>query len=267
MRRPADRRVRRLQGRRRSDLRAVRAGPLRRVHHRGDLRPAGVPPRRSGGRNRPLLHSVAVFPERAHLVGAYSLGKAQRVIALIRKAGYDRPIYLHGALESITRYYASNGIDLGELRPCSRREQGRACRRDRALPAVVAAGPVDAALPRSGALLRLGLDAGARPRPPARRRTAAGDLRSRRLGRTDATIARHRRIRNLGHARPGGRAGALEPRARPARRGRSPSSATATRTRATAWPRQKPGRKRHEQVRRTARSPGLRTRAATTSCG
>ena len=36
-----------------------------------------------------LLRSVALFPERAHLVGAYSLGKAQRVIALLRKAGYD----------------------------------------------------------------------------------------------------------------------------------------------------------------------------------
>src|SRR3954469_433268 len=63
-----------------------------------------------------LLHSVAVFPERAHLAGAYSLGKAQRVIALIRAAGYDKPIYLHGALETITRYYVSRGIDLGELR-------------------------------------------------------------------------------------------------------------------------------------------------------
>src|ERR1700733_11341459 len=42
-----------------------------------------------------LLHSAALFPERAHLVGAYSLGKAQRVIALIRKAGYAAPIYLH----------------------------------------------------------------------------------------------------------------------------------------------------------------------------
>src|SRR5262249_21853802 len=41
-----------------------------------------------------LLHSVALFPERAHLIGAYSLGKAQRVIALLRKGGYDRPIYL-----------------------------------------------------------------------------------------------------------------------------------------------------------------------------
>ena len=63
-----------------------------------------------------LLRSVALFPERGHLVGAYSLGKAQRVIALIRAAGYDRPIYLHGAMESITNYYVSRGIDLGELR-------------------------------------------------------------------------------------------------------------------------------------------------------
>ena len=63
-----------------------------------------------------LLHSIALFPERAHLVGAYSLGKAQRVIALLRKAGYDAPIYLHGAMERITRYYVSRGIALGELR-------------------------------------------------------------------------------------------------------------------------------------------------------
>jgi len=63
-----------------------------------------------------LLGSVALFPERAHLVGAYSLGKAQRVIALLRKAGYQAPIYLHGAMESITHYYASRGIALGELR-------------------------------------------------------------------------------------------------------------------------------------------------------
>jgi putative mRNA 3-end processing factor len=65
---------------------------------------------------RKLMDSVALFPERAHLVGAYSLGKAQRVIALLRKAGYDAPIYLHGAMERITRYYASRGIALGELR-------------------------------------------------------------------------------------------------------------------------------------------------------
>jgi putative mRNA 3-end processing factor len=63
-----------------------------------------------------LLHSLALFPDRAHLVGAYSLGKAQRLIALLRSAGYDRPIYLHGAIEKITRYYAGRGTELGAIR-------------------------------------------------------------------------------------------------------------------------------------------------------
>jgi putative mRNA 3-end processing factor len=62
-----------------------------------------------------LLHSVALFPDRAHLVGAYSLGKAQRVMALILKAGYGEPIYVHGAMERITRYYQDRGIDLGRI--------------------------------------------------------------------------------------------------------------------------------------------------------
>ena len=38
------------------------------------------------------------------------------MIALIRKAGYDQPIYLHGAMETITRYYERRGIALGDLR-------------------------------------------------------------------------------------------------------------------------------------------------------
>jgi putative mRNA 3-end processing factor len=67
------------------------------------------------GEIRKLLNSVELFPERAHLVGAYSLGKAQRVIAMLRAAGYDRTIYLHGAMDKITRYYQSRGIDLGAL--------------------------------------------------------------------------------------------------------------------------------------------------------
>ncbi|MEZ5788305.1 MAG: ligase-associated DNA damage response exonuclease [Xanthobacteraceae bacterium] len=62
-----------------------------------------------------LLHSLTLFPERAHLVGVYALGKAQRLIALLRDAGYDRPIHLHGALEAITRYYAAR-FNLGPLR-------------------------------------------------------------------------------------------------------------------------------------------------------
>ncbi|MEM8588499.1 MAG: ligase-associated DNA damage response exonuclease [Pseudomonadota bacterium] len=64
-----------------------------------------------------LLNSVALFPERSHLVGVYSLGKCQRVIALLRQAGYDRPIYLHGALIALTDLYQLLGVGLGDLRP------------------------------------------------------------------------------------------------------------------------------------------------------
>jgi putative mRNA 3-end processing factor len=66
-----------------------------------------------------LLKSVAQFPERSHLVGAYALGKAQRVMRLIRNAGYSDPIYIHGALETLSAYYQSQGIELGELRPAT----------------------------------------------------------------------------------------------------------------------------------------------------
>lgn len=86
----------------------------------------GLPVFRHGsadGEVAKLLRSVALFPDRAHLVGAYSLGKAQRLIALIRAAGYDRPIFLHGALEPITRYYAER-MDLGVL--TSPRDAGKA---------------------------------------------------------------------------------------------------------------------------------------------
>ncbi len=66
-----------------------------------------------------LLRSTAQFPDRAHLVGAYGLGKAQRVIRLLREAGYDRPIYIHGSLQKLCHYYASEGFDLGDLRPAT----------------------------------------------------------------------------------------------------------------------------------------------------
>lgn len=63
-----------------------------------------------------LLHSVSVFPERCHLVGAYALGKAQRLIMLIRQAGHHEPIYLHGAMQRLCTLYQSFGLDLGDLR-------------------------------------------------------------------------------------------------------------------------------------------------------
>ena len=66
-----------------------------------------------------LLKSVRQFPERSHLVGAYALGKAQRVIRLIRDAGYDDTIYIHGALKTLCDYYESQGVALGPLAPAT----------------------------------------------------------------------------------------------------------------------------------------------------
>jgi putative mRNA 3-end processing factor len=63
-----------------------------------------------------LLKSRAQFPERAHVVGVYGLGKCQRLIAVLRAAGYERPIYLHGALAECCALYESFGGRLGELR-------------------------------------------------------------------------------------------------------------------------------------------------------
>ncbi|MFC3080458.1 ligase-associated DNA damage response exonuclease [Phenylobacterium terrae] len=68
---------------------------------------------------RKLLRSVRQFPERSHIVGAYALGKAQRIIALLREAGWERPIYVHGALERLNRLYEGHGIDLGPLEPAT----------------------------------------------------------------------------------------------------------------------------------------------------
>jgi putative mRNA 3-end processing factor len=66
-----------------------------------------------------LLRSVAQFPERSHLVGAYALGKAQRVIRLLREAGWERPIYVHGALERLNALYEQHGVALGPLAPAT----------------------------------------------------------------------------------------------------------------------------------------------------
>jgi putative mRNA 3-end processing factor len=66
-----------------------------------------------------LLASTEQFPERAHLVGAYALGKAQRVIKMLRAAGYDRTIYLHGAMERLCRLYEELGVALGPLAPAT----------------------------------------------------------------------------------------------------------------------------------------------------
>jgi len=64
-----------------------------------------------------LIRSVATFLDRCHLVGVYGLGKCQRVIALLRQADYDAPIWLHGALVGLCALYEALGVSLGDLRP------------------------------------------------------------------------------------------------------------------------------------------------------
>lgn len=63
-----------------------------------------------------LLASVALFPERTHVVGCYALGKCQRLIALLRQAGWVRPIWLHGAMMSLCQTYEARGVALGDIR-------------------------------------------------------------------------------------------------------------------------------------------------------
>ena len=62
-----------------------------------------------------LLAARAAHPERCILVGAYALGKAQRVIGELRDAGYRETIYLHGALEKMCLLYEELGVELGPL--------------------------------------------------------------------------------------------------------------------------------------------------------
>ena len=64
-----------------------------------------------------LLRSLVAFPDRAHVIGCYALGKAQRVISLLRENGFDEPVYLHGAMIALCALYEDRGIALGDLRP------------------------------------------------------------------------------------------------------------------------------------------------------
>jgi putative mRNA 3-end processing factor len=73
----------------------------------------------TGGEIDRLLHRLHSDESRCVLVGAYALGKAQRVISELRRRGHEEPIYIHGALERMCALYESQGIALGELRPAT----------------------------------------------------------------------------------------------------------------------------------------------------
>ena len=63
------------------------------------------------------LAALHAEPERCVLIGAYALGKAQRVIAELRALGHVDPIYIHGAMQKLCDLYTAFGIDLGTLIP------------------------------------------------------------------------------------------------------------------------------------------------------
>ncbi|MGI4878087.1 MAG: ligase-associated DNA damage response exonuclease [Janthinobacterium lividum] len=65
------------------------------------------------------LDALRANPERCVLIGAYALGKAQRVIAELRALGHDAPIFIHGAVQRLCDLYVALGVDLGELRPAT----------------------------------------------------------------------------------------------------------------------------------------------------
>ena len=144
-----------------------------------------------------LLTSLRLFPDRAHLIGVYALGKCQRLTALLRRAGWERPIYLHGALLALCDLYVAarrgaGGAAAGR-RTCAKELAGEIV----LCPPSAIADRWTRRLPRAVARPRLGLDAHPPAGAPARRRAAAGDLRPCRLGRADRAPS------------PSGRAGGL----------------------------------------------------------
>ncbi|MCQ9155605.1 ligase-associated DNA damage response exonuclease [Acidomonas methanolica] len=74
-----------------------------------------------------LLRDVKLFPDRTHVVGCYALGKCQRLIALLRQAGYDGPVWLHGALRPLCGLYERFGVALGDLRPATEAAKDTLC--------------------------------------------------------------------------------------------------------------------------------------------
>ena len=204
-----------------------------------------------------LLRSVALFPERAHLVGAYSLGKAQRVIALCCAAPATTSRSISTARWSRSRATTqARGIDLGELRA------GRAAPRRPSFAGTIAICPPSRAaaicwsrrFPDPVAAFASGW---MRVRARARQRGVELPLVISDHADWDgltATIAATGASRNLGDARPGRRAGALVPTRRALKARPLDIVGYGDEEEADAAA---PARPKHEPLRRTARPPRL----------
>jgi putative mRNA 3-end processing factor len=61
---------------------------------------------------------------RPAVIFAYALGKAQHVLAELHAAGYDRPVYVHGALEPLIELYRSSGVAMPPVLGATRTGRG-----------------------------------------------------------------------------------------------------------------------------------------------
>jgi len=66
-----------------------------------------------------LLAALHANPDRCVLVGAYALGKAQRLICELRARGHSDPVFIHGAMQRLCDLYVAHGVDLGVLVPAT----------------------------------------------------------------------------------------------------------------------------------------------------
>ena len=239
---------------RRSHLPALRAGPLRRLHHRGDLRPAGVPP--SAGQPRRDRQA-------AQIRRAVSRARASRRRLCARQGAARHPADPRCRLRQADLHPRRAGEAL-RLLPERRASISATCdrRRSRRQRQGDFAGAIVVGPPSAFA------DRWARRFPDPISCFASGWMRIRQRAKqggvelpliisdhsdwdelTD-TIIETGASRDLGHARPRGGAGALVRARRASPRGRCISSATRTRGDLMAG-----------TLRRTPRPPGADARA------
>lgn len=62
-----------------------------------------------------LMQSIRLFPECTHVLLAYSLGKAQQLIALLRGQGLVDPILVHPSVWDVCQVYEAFGVAMGVL--------------------------------------------------------------------------------------------------------------------------------------------------------
>ena len=124
-----------------------------------------------------LLHRLHSDPSRSVLVGAYALGKAQRVITELRRRGHEQPIYYHGAVERLCKLYEELGVPLGEMRHTASATKQEMAGHIVIAPPSALNDQVVAKTARSGDRDGIGLDANPAARSSVEHRASIGHFR------------------------------------------------------------------------------------------